>query len=328
MHVRDWRGSEAAKLPGAGVARRRRHAAEWLAGAIVLLCLAGIASSTGLAAAARAATEPPLRVVASIFPLGDIAARVGGDALQVQVLLPAGATPHGFEPTPAQAEQLSAADLLLTVGLGVDAWADAGAQASGNRKLARLSFAEVVARDSVAGAARLDPHLWLDPLLADRFAAAVADLIAERRPAHADSIRARAARFRSALSELDREHRERLGPLVERRFIALHPAFSLLAARYGLIQISVYDPHMHEPGPRAMEAVLHAVREEGVRAVFGEPQMPAAGLDWLREQAGVATGLLDPLGNPARPGYDGYLAMMRSNLAELERGLSAAPPGR
>jgi zinc transport system substrate-binding protein len=267
-------------------------------------------------------TFEPLRVAASIFPLGNIAQEIGGDAVHVDVLLPAGATPHGYEPTPVQAEMLASADLLLVVGMGADPWAQASAAASGNAKLATLAFADVIDPATIPGGLRGDPHLWLDPVLVRQYAAALARRLIELRPDHADSVRARGLRYDGELAALDRAYREEIGALRERKFIALHAAFTYIAARYGLTQVSIFDAHMHEPGPRAMEHVLEAVREEGVRAVFREPQMPATNIAWLSEETGVRIGLLDPMGNPHGEGYDSYLAIMRSNLAELVRAMS------
>jgi len=298
-------------------------------------CLAVAALTTALWPAYSGATDgaaaegsgDPVLVAASIFPLGSIAREVGGDAVRVEVLLPAGASPHGFEPSPAQAERLAGAELLLVVGLGVDPWAGVSAKASGNRRLQVLAFGEAVGPGARPKGAGGDPHVWLDPVQALQYADTLTAVLAVLRPAAADRVRERGARFREELEALDRDYRERLARLEARRFVALHPAFSHPAARYGLEQVSVYDAHMHEPGARAMEAVLRAVREEGVRAVFGEPQMPGGALNWLREQTGVSIGLLDPIGNPAVPGYDGYLAMMRSNLDALARGLGEPPAG-
>ncbi|MFW6158816.1 MAG: metal ABC transporter substrate-binding protein, partial [Planctomycetota bacterium] len=84
-----------------------------------------------------------LPVVASIFPLADVARQVGGSDAEVTTLLPPGSTPHGFEPKKEQAETLAASRLLVVVGLGMDSWAEAAAHAA-NADIRVLRFAEVV----------------------------------------------------------------------------------------------------------------------------------------------------------------------------------------
>ena len=297
---------------------------------IVVLALVGFfacggAGASGLARAVEApgpaSAAGAVRVVASIFPLGDIARAIGGDAVTVDVLVPAGATPHGFEPTPAQAEMLAHTDLLLTVGLGIDPWAQTSASAGGKPGLSQLVFAETIDRQTLPAGVGADPHIWLDPVLARQFAAALTARLQALRPAEADSIGRRGGRYDAQLVSLDAEYRDRLSRVTHRKFVAQHAAFAYIAARYGLEQTAIFDAQMHEPGPQAMEAVIRLVRDQGVRAIFMEPQMPPASIAWLKEQVRVPIGRLDPTGNPTLAGYDSYLGMMRSNLDELARGL-------
>src|SRR5690349_13791724 len=69
-----------------------------------------------------AAESRPLRVVATIFPLAALAREVAGPGDQVVSLLPAGANPHVFEPTPSQVWASHGADLVVRIGLGFDDW--------------------------------------------------------------------------------------------------------------------------------------------------------------------------------------------------------------
>jgi zinc transport system substrate-binding protein len=123
------------------------------------------------------------------------------------------------------------------------------------------------------------------------------------------------------LDSLDRDCRRRLGAAPRREFVSLHAAFRYLASRYGLREVSVFETHMEEPGPGDLERVLGFVREARIKTIFVQPQLPAAHLAWLQEQAGLRVARLDPVGSPLQPGYDSYLAMMRSNIDALARGL-------
>jgi ABC-type Zn uptake system ZnuABC Zn-binding protein ZnuA len=74
-------------------------------------------------------------------------------------------------------------------------------------------------------------------------------------------------------------------------------------------------------GPKQLETVTDFVRRHGVKVIFAEPQFPSDKLEELSRVAGVKVSRLDPLGNPQQAGYDGYLAMMRSNLKALAAAL-------
>ncbi len=294
-----------------------------------------------------------LRVSASIFPLGDIAQEIGGPHVEVATLLPPGATPHGFEPRMEQAEALADADVLLVVGLGMDEWAETSARAA--RARARVvRFADVRHADPIEGdpeghhdhghedahghhehghehedahghhchSHEGDPHLWLDPIRVKHFVRAVAEAFAELDPDHADVYAERAERYRQELAQLDADYRAMAEAAERDAFVTFHAAFTYLADRYGLRQQTVAGVHGHGRGTADMERVIEFIESEGIEVVFAEPQFPEDRLRSLREQTGVAVGRLDPLGNPNVEGYDSYLAMMRSNLEALARGLT------
>jgi len=279
-----------------------------------------------------------VRVVASIFPLADLAGRIGGPDAQVACLLAPGQTPHDFRPGAAQAERCADADLVVLVGLGVDAWAADAARASRGRAVV-LRVGERAGLGGVATARAengdhahahdpgglVDPHVWLDPVFMQSFACAIADALIAARPA----ARGRFVRRRDAcladLKALDAEYRTTLAGAKGKHFVTFHPAFTYVAKRYGLVQMSLHTADAAGFGPEHMEKVADFVRRHRVRAIFAEPQFPPDKLRALARATGAAVGQLDPLGNPDRPGYDSYLAMMRSNLAALASALRDQP---
>lgn len=284
------------------------------------LILAGVVSAlaAGCGRDESAARSGKLKVAASIFPLADVARQIGGGDIEIVTLLPPGASPHGFEPQPQQVEQLAQCRLLLTIGLGADTWAGRAARAGGAR-IRTLPFAGAAAQYGLDNA---DPHGWLDPVRMKQFASAVAEVMAELDPAHAAAYGERGKAFAGELDKLDAECRETFGKLKTRAFVSFHPAFSHLAARYGLKQATLAESHADEGGPAMLENVVRFVRANKLKVVFAEPQFPAEKLRWLKEQTGVSVGRLDPIGDPAVKGYDSYLAMMRSNLKALAAAMS------
>jgi len=282
-----------------------------------------------------------VRIVASIFPLADIAREVGGEDVEVTMLLPPGQSPHGYEPQPRQAEQLARAHLLLIVGGGLDLWAERSAQASGNRRLRTLAMAKIVGHhgsqathDHHSGDhehtahhghahshAHDDPHLWLDPVLMRQYVRALAKTLAELDASRAADFARRGQAYEEKLQALDEEYRATLATVKRREFVSFHSAFAHLAARYGLKQAAVFDPDVAEFGPKRLEEVATFMKQHGIRTVFAEPQFPVEQLQSLARQAGARVARLDPLGNPAVSGYNSYLNLMRSNLQLLAESL-------
>ncbi len=291
---------------------------------------------TALGGCSDEKSQPPsaaarLEVVATIFPLADVARQIGGPSVNVGCLLRAGQSPHDFSPQAEQAEMLARARLLIMVGLGVDEWAGRAAAAAKARGLAVLRLAELGGPDSPATSAgqadsdhvghERDPHVWLDPVQMRGFAADIAEALSRADPEHRQDYLRRRDAYVAQLEALDREYRTALAPLKGKAFLTFHPAFSYMAERYGLKQFSLHTADAAGFGPDRLDKAVAFIRANRVRAIFAEPQFPAEKLRALADQTGAAIGRLDPLGSPASPGYDSYLALMRSNLQALAGGL-------
>jgi ABC-type Zn uptake system ZnuABC Zn-binding protein ZnuA len=277
-------------------------------------------------------------VTVSIHPLALLVAEVGGDAVEVRTLLAPGASPHGFEPRPSQVRDLARAHLLVTVGAGLDPWADRLHKAVA-ADVPHLELADHVplipfrepdhdadghghdqGHDQGAG----DPHFWLDPVrVRDHAVPAVVAALSAAAPGEADGFAARGAAFRERLGALDRELAEGLAPVSGRAFVAFHAAFTYFAARYGLRQVGVVEPTPgREPSARWMRDVVRAARDGGARAVLIEPQFnPRVARNLARQFDGrVVT--VDPIGDPSGPSGRSYAGLMRFNLRAFTEALA------
>jgi zinc transport system substrate-binding protein len=308
----------------------------------IVLFPAALALAEDPPPATKPAGAPSVRAVASIFPLADVVAQIGGDRVEVTTLLPPGQSPHGYESNPRQAEAVAKADLLVTVGLGLDPWAEQSADASGNRKLRRIVLGEMKEIQPLLQQTAEeeqdhhhpgdehehehghygDPHLWLDPQVMVDFANAVAEMLIELDPQHMDDYHLRRVAYQKELHVLDAEYREALKDVPRREFVAFHSAFTYLAERYKLKQVAVFEADAASLGPRQLERVVNFVKANNVKVIFAEPQFPADKLAALAEQTGATVKQLDPLGSPDLQGRDSYLALMRYNLARLREALS------
>ena len=122
----------------------------------------------GLAACGRQAEygkqDTRLPVVASILPLADFARQVGGDHVQVEVLVPAGASPHTYELTPAQLKAVTRARVLVLNGVGLEFWADKVISSADNPNLIVVTASEgmkIISGDADEPGG--NPHTWLSP---------------------------------------------------------------------------------------------------------------------------------------------------------------------
>src|SRR5881394_2304997 len=135
--------------------------------------------------ATPAVAEPKLKVVPTFSILGDLVANVGGDRVDVAVLVGPDADAHTYQPKPSDARTLAAAQVLVSNGLGFEGWIDRLAEAAG------FKGRRIVA--SAGAAQESDPHCWQDVACTRRYVATIAQGLAAADPANAGYYRARAA---------------------------------------------------------------------------------------------------------------------------------------
>ncbi|HEX7004164.1 MAG TPA: metal ABC transporter substrate-binding protein [Trueperaceae bacterium] len=269
-----------------------------------------------------------VRVVASIAPYGDLAHQVGGEAVEVSVMLPAGASPHTFEPSPRDAARISGADLVVLNGAS-DEWLREIA-ASVNPDARVVEALEVLEDELLVGGEPEDshgrgvnPHVWLDPLLMREVALALGTSLAELDPARADAYTQRASSVASSLTALDAELREILAPVRGAPFIPFHDAWPYFARRYGLDLVMEIEPFPgREPSPRYLASVVRAIRESGAPAIFNEAGLSGRAAQVLAQEAAVEVATLDPLG----AGGESYAEMMRRNARTVAESLEKWEP--
>jgi zinc transport system substrate-binding protein len=293
-----------------------------------LLAAALAVGAPGGCAPERPAPGPDL-VVATIFPIADLTARVGGDAIRVETLLPPRASVHTWEATPGQIRSLGRARAYIMVGGGLDAWLEGmGDDAPGLRTLRltdgmTLRHAEEEHGHAHEGETTGDPHVWLDPLLVrDEILPRIRDLLVGLVPAQEGAIRQRAQAVSDSLTVLDGEIRATLAGRKQDGFIATHDAWSYFAERYGLVPLgNLYPSPGHEPSARGLAALVDAARAAGLRAVLSEPQLSETAAQALASELGASVVMVDPLGGAGVEGRGSYFDLMRFNARAFARAL-------
>ncbi len=304
-----------------------RQWAFWLA----VLFLAGCAPQ-------RPATSK-VRVVASFYPLAEFAREVGGPRVEVRQLVPAGAEPHDYEPTPGDVASLREAKVFVYNGAGFEPWVEALAgelpsevvrvEATRGLPLVEAQGGEAdhaePGQGSKGDVERFDPHAWLDPVLAKGMVDNVAEGLARADPDGEPGYRERAAALKRRLDELHLRYERTLARCRTKVVLTSHAAFGYLARRYGLRLVSVagLSPEA-EPSPRRIRELVALGRREGVRAVFAESGEGDRAVRALAHELGVPVLTLDPaerVTEEARRRGATYLSRMEQNLESLAGGL-------
>jgi ABC-type Zn uptake system ZnuABC Zn-binding protein ZnuA/ABC-type Mn2+/Zn2+ transport system permease subunit len=294
-------------------------------GATALLLLVLLAGAGCERAAAPDVAPARRQVVTSFFPLHDFARQVAGDRADVGSLVPPGVEPHDWEPSPADVARLQAAAVFVYNGAGFEQAAD--------RLLRELAGRRTVVVDATAGvplmpraAAPADPHVWLDPVLAQRQVEAIRAGLERADPEGRAAYAERAAKLTARLQTLHEAFEGGLRSCDRRTIVVAHGAFGYLARRYGLTQVAAMPlaPDA-EPSPAALAAVVRVARREKVTHVFFETLASPRLAETVAAEVGAKTLVLNPVEGLTREqaaaGKD-YVALMQDNLANLRTALA------
>ncbi len=263
--------------------------------------------------------------VATIAPLADLLARVAGAGWEVRSIVPAGTSPHVFEPRPESVRLLAPARLVVAVGAGYDGWVMRLAAASASRAVIHDAGSTVGVRlGGEPGPAHdeeeTDPHWWLSPVLAAAALPPLAQRLAALDRAGAAGYESRARSAQADLMCLDAEIKERLAPVRGAPLLTSHNAWSYFAARYGLHVVGAIEPVPgREPSPAELRGLIDGARRYRVRALFTEPQFPLSSARVVARDAGVRLLTVDPIGGV--PGLKTYDQLLRFDAAVFRQGL-------
>lgn len=282
------------------------------------------------------ATGRPL-VVASFFPLYDFARQIGGTNVEVRCLVPPGGDPHAAEPNPSAAEAVTKADLVLLLGLGMDGWVEKLSSADHKTGVVTLAADFPVHKMGKAALAEfspeaspdeIDPHVWMDPVLAQTLAQRITDQLVKLVPDHRDEITARGKAFLAELQKLDGEYAAACAPFPNRQVVTFHGAYSYLFARYHLTVAGVIEEYPgDEPSAEYLRKLVDVMRLLKVKVIFAEPQLSDRPAQVIAQELGGRVETLDPCETILPDAPDAtYLERQRKNIKALASALNGTAP--
>lgn len=294
------------------------------------LILSFLVLSLGVVWGSPAAAEP-LKVVASFSILADISRQIGGDRLDVKVLVGPNGDAHVYQPTPTDARTLAKADLVVMNGLGFEGWMERLVKAAGYRgplvvasrgvTLLKMRQGEGSQEDNA------DPHAWQDLANGRHYVVNIREALVQADPAGAEVYRARAEAYLAQIEAIDQEARTTLGalPPTRRRLVSSHDAFGYFAHAYGLEFIAPVGVSTDaESSAAAVAALIRQIRRDRIPALFVENISDPRLLERIRRETGARLGgtlFSDALSTADGPAPT-YLDMMRHNIRTLVAALN------
>jgi len=286
---------------------------------VALSLMSACSGTSGSDATAPSTSQSTTPLVIATTPiLGDLVRNVGGDDVDVDVLIPIGADPHDFEPSAAQAAKLRDASLVIINGLGleenlqstIDAARDDGVSVFDlGEQLDPLSISEEHADEHADedGHGAEDPHFWLDPERMATAASVIAEQLAATTGLAPTAFQARAATYaetaRTAMAEATALLSE--VPADQRKLITNHDALEYFAKRFDLEVIGTVIPGgstLAEPSAADIKDLVELIRANNVQAIFSESTVSSKVIETVRREVGSQVKVVelstDTLGPP------------------------------
>ncbi len=272
-----------------------------------------------------ATPAPSIPVVASFYPLAYFTQRIGGERVQVKNLVPPGAEPHEYEPTPQDVAALTKAKLLVYNGAGFELWVSKLLQQL-PPIIVKVEATKGLPLVTVEGG--LDPHVWLDPLLAQHEADNILTGLITADPDVKETYQANTRKLKDDLVALDHRYTEALEKCRKKTFISGHEAFGYLAKRYGLtmVAISGLSPES-EPSPAKLKEVTGLAKKYGVRVLYVETLISPKLSETIAREVGATLRVLNPLEGLTDAEISAgktYITVMDENLGNLREGLDCS----
>ena len=308
---------------------------------VVAIAFAGCGSKTDGGTASVA--KEKVKIVATIYPVYEFARQVGGDKVEVTMLIPPGAEPHDWEPTAKDLVKIRSAKLLLYNGAGFEPV---------DKLLKQEVLGSAIAVEVSKGIPLLqgiqeddhdehehehnhnkakqddkhqhetDPHVWLDPELAKLEVDNIAAALSKADPANGDFYQQNANRYKDELTKLDGEFAAALTNVSRRDIVTTHAAFQYLTKRYKLNQIAIMGlaPDA-EPTSAKLVEIVKFCRDKQVTTIFFETLISPRVAQTIAKETGAKLLVLHPIdgltAEDVKSGKD-YLSLMRDNLTNIK----------
>ncbi|MBI2551419.1 zinc ABC transporter substrate-binding protein [Candidatus Uhrbacteria bacterium] len=275
----------------------------------------------------QTATPPtPKRpmVAASLFPAYDLVRSVAGDALEVRLILPPGASPHTFEPSPKKAEELIHAKVAFVIGEGLDDWIrhvlpEAARVVPLSKGISLLAPHELAVRGvSEDTDDPMDPHYWLDPQNAIKMVGLIQSELATEFPEQTAAFEKNAAKKVASIQAADEEAVRLLASVPSRSLITFHDAWYYFAKHFDLTIAASFEPTAgREPTPQYLEELGATTKKVGIRTIFDEAQSSNAAILSFADDNGLQILTLDDIGGVSPS--DSYENLILSNARTISK---------
>lgn len=286
--------------------------------AVVLLLLLGCNSEH------KVEKSKKLQVFTTIYPYYDFATKIGKEKVDVYSIFPAGADPHGFEPSAKTIAKVMNCDVFIYNGLDLEPWLNNLLTNMGDKVPLLVNASDLV--EKIKKGDQFDPHIWLDLVNDLKIANGIKDALVNKDNLNKSFYEENFAKLKQKIENLNSQFQDKIANLKSKKLVTSHAAFAYFAKRYGLEQVPVAGIDSHEePSAAHMVNLVKFIKENKIRTIYVEPMTSKKLTSVIAKEANVETLTLNPLGTltleEQKSGKD-FFSVMEENFNSIVIGLN------
>ena len=257
---------------------------------MILIIVSGVLGYLALRNSSPNSSNGKIGVVVSIGPEMEWANAVGGDKVDVTLMVPANADPHTYEPLPNQLTQVSNAKMYVEIGSPLEFetnYMDKIRATNPNMLIVNASQGiQLIPNSAENETDTMDPHDWVDPKNAKIMVNNIYNGLVQVDPADKDYFQKNREQYLHQLDELDRNTTDLLKGKQETDILVYHPAFGYYAKDYNLNQVGAMI-NDEEPSPQRIAMMVNVAKQNNITVVYSEPQYDPKFMQSIASQVGA-----------------------------------------
>jgi len=245
-----------------------------LASTILALALVSALAAASISCGEEGNASDKIGVAVTILPQAEFAESIGGDRINVTVMVSPGTSPHTTELTPSQMTEVAKARMYAKVGSGVEfelAYMDKIKDVNKNMLIVDCSEGIELIGSVDPDEPGDDPHIWLSPANAEIMVQNICDGLVQIDPNNKTYYERNRDTYLEKLDSLDEEIKVKLENVQNRAFIVFHPSWGYFARDYNLEQIPI-EIGGKEPSAQDVSQIIEEAKSRNIKIIFASPQ--------------------------------------------------------
>ncbi|QFF99779.1 adhesin [Psychrobacillus glaciei] len=281
-----------------------------------------------------------IQIYTTVYPLQYFAERIGGDAVHVSSIYPAGSNEHTFEPTQRDMMNLADADLFFYIGLGLEGFVENAKKTLENEHVKMVATVDAVPKDQLEANThehedegeeehdhgKIDPHVWISPQISQSLALSIKDSLVKAAPEQKEQFETNYNELIAQLKQLDASYKEMAQNAPNKTFFVSHAAFGYLAHAYDLEQIAVSGLNSQdEPSQKELTKIIDLAKEKDIKYILFEQNVSSKLTEVIQKEVGAKSLVLHNLGVLSKNDVEyneTYFTLMNKNLETLKTALN------